>query len=63
VLGSPPRLATPAYLDEIGVAARALEQALGQSARSPFAQAMRGAAATVAGLELDVEDAYKVPLR
>jgi hypothetical protein len=63
VLGSPPRLATPAYLDQIGAAARALEQALGHSAQSPFAQAMRGAAATVEGLELDVEGAYRVPLR
>jgi len=63
VLGSLPRLATPSYLDELGAAARDLEQALGHAVESPFAQAMRGATATVEELELDVEARYKVPLR
>ena len=35
VLGTPPMLATPARLDEIGAATRALEVALGGAARAP----------------------------
>ena len=62
-LGQTPRLATPAYLDEIGAATRRLELALGESARSPFADAMKRAMATaVEELKLDVESRYKLPL-
>jgi hypothetical protein len=63
VLEPPPRLATPAYLDQLGAAALELEQANGRVSDSPFTEAMRAAALTVEGLELDVERAYKVPLR
>ena len=63
-IGRSPRLATPAYLDEIGAATRRLELALGQSTRSPFAEAMKQAmSTTVEELKLDVEDHYKLPLR
>jgi hypothetical protein len=62
-LGQVPRLATPAYLDEVGTATRRLELALGESARSPFADAMKQAlATTVEELKLDVETRYKMPL-
>jgi len=62
-LGPAPRLATPAYLDEIGAAARRLELALGSSAGSPFAEAMkRATASAVEELKLDVEAGYKLPL-
>ena len=55
----PPRLASPAYLDEVGVAVRRLELALGESMSSPFAQTMQTAAAVVDELELNVESGYK----
>jgi hypothetical protein len=58
-----PRLATPAYLDELGAAARKLEQTNGDMTDSPFAQAMRVATQAVEELERDVERGYKVPLR
>jgi hypothetical protein len=64
VLGAPPTLATPARLDEIGAATRRLEVALGGAAQgSPFAAAMKGAAAVVEALWADVERAHRVPLR
>ena len=53
-IGAPPRLATPAYLDAIGVAARRLEQALGEIGSSPFAEAMKNATAVIAELEPEV---------
>jgi hypothetical protein len=62
-LGRSPRVATPAYLDEVGAATRRLELALGESARSPFAEAMKQAMATaVEELKLEVETRYKLPL-
>lgn len=62
VLGSPPVLATPARLDEIGAATRRLEQALGGAAQgSPFAAAMRSATEVVEALLTDVERSYRVP--
>lgn len=64
VLGAPPTLATPARLDEIGAATRALELALGGAAQgSPFATAMKGASEVVEALWADVERAYRIPLR
>jgi hypothetical protein len=63
VIGAPPLLASPAYLDAVGAATRALEQALGATVRSPFAEAMKEAAPAVEALKQDVENAYKVPLR
>jgi len=56
---SPPRLASPNYLDAVGVAVRRLELALGQSMNSPFAETMKQASAVVDELELDVEAGYK----
>src|SRR5918911_3496411 len=41
VLGAPPRLATPSYLDAVGLAARRLEQALGDGGASPFATTLK----------------------
>jgi hypothetical protein len=59
VLGSPPRVATPAFLDEVGFATRRLEQALGDVARSPFAEAMKQAVGSIEELKLEVETSYK----
>jgi hypothetical protein len=62
VVGSPPQLATPARLDEIGGAARRLELALDPAAGSPFAAAMRAAQDAVDELVRDVESAYRLDL-
>ena len=59
VIGSPPVLATPQRLDAIGEATRRLEEALGESADSPFTHAMRGAAESVQAFTADVEATYK----
>ena len=59
VVGAPPRLATPAYLDELGAAARRLERALGSNGVSPFADAMRQAVAVVESLAAEVEQSHK----
>ena len=58
-----PRLATPAYLDEVGTATRRLERTLDESAASPFAEAMQGALGAVESLTSEVEENYKRPLR
>jgi hypothetical protein len=62
-LGSPPRLATPGYLDDLGAAVMRLEQALGNGAGSPFAAAMRAGSGVVESLSADVEAGYKRSLR
>jgi len=54
----PPRLASPAYLDTIGAAARRLEQGPG----SLFAEAMKQGSVAVEGLTVEVESTYKVEL-
>jgi hypothetical protein len=59
VLAPPPRLASPAYLDEVGAATRRLEQALGEMHASPFAEAMKQAVPTVEALTRDIEAHYK----
>lgn len=59
VIGAPPRLATPAFLDEVGAATRRLEQALGESGMSPFAEAMKHASRAVEDFTIDVEANYK----
>lgn len=61
-LGAPPRLATPARLDGIGIAARRLERALDPAAASPFAAAMQSAQAAVEELLREVEARYRLPL-
>ena len=57
-----PRVATTAYLDALGVAARRLEQALGEENGSPFAVALQQAMPAVDGLAAEVERRYKGPL-
>jgi hypothetical protein len=59
VLGAPPRLATTAWLDEVGAATRRLEYALGDSGQSPFAEAMKAASASIEDFVTDVEANYK----
>ncbi len=64
VLGAPPVLATPARLDEIGIATRRLEVALGGAEQgSPFAAAMKGASEVVEALQREVESSYRIGLR
>ncbi len=62
VLGTPPTLATPARLDEIGQAVRRLERVLDPTAPSPFAAAMQTAQAVVDELLREVESTYRLPL-
>lgn len=62
VIGVTPRLATTAYLDEVGVATRRLEEALGDSGLSPFAEAMKAASGSVQDFAIDVESHYKANL-
>jgi hypothetical protein len=61
-IGGPPRIATPEHLDAVGAATVRLEQALGNTGESPFAAAMKQAAATADELARDVEAGYKLPL-
>lgn len=61
-IGTPPHLATPARLDEIGLATRRLEQALDPAAPSPFTAALKGAQATIDELLKEVEGSYRAPL-
>jgi hypothetical protein len=61
-LRPPPRVATIAYLDDIGKAAASLEQTLGESGGSPFAAAMKNGVAAAEELAGRVERSYKVPL-
>jgi hypothetical protein len=56
------RVASPAYLDEVGAGARRLEHALGEQAGSPFAEAMKQAGLTVDGLVADIESHYRLEL-
>lgn len=62
-IGAEPRLASPAYLDELGEATLRLEQALGHNGGSPFAAAMKHAMGAVQLLAADVEGSYKRPLQ
>jgi hypothetical protein len=58
----PPRVASVEYLDELGLAAAKLEQALGQIGASPFAEAMKIGVAASEELAGDVESRYRLPL-
>jgi hypothetical protein len=58
-IAAAPRLASPAYLDEIGAAARRLEDALGGAGPSPFAEAMKQGVGVVDELAREVEAGYK----
>jgi hypothetical protein len=62
VVGAPPRVASPAYLDAVGAATLELEHALGDF-ESPFASALRSSTGAVDGFLADVETRYRVPLR
>jgi hypothetical protein len=61
-IGTPPRIASPGYLDEIGAATRRLEHALGSNGASPFAEAMKQGMAAVEALTAEVEQNYRRPL-
>jgi hypothetical protein len=61
-LQAPPRLASVAYLDAIGLAAARLEETLGELGGSPFAEAMKRGVAAADELADDVERTYKGPL-
>ena len=61
-IGSELRIASPAYLDNVGAATRQLEHALGEHTRSPFAEAMKQAGLTIDGLSADIESHYKLEL-
>jgi hypothetical protein len=63
VVGTPPRVASPTYLDEVGAATRRLELALGTNGGSPFAEAMTQGVGAVQALTAEVEAGYKRPLR
>jgi hypothetical protein len=56
-IGAPPRVATPAYLDEVGAATVGLERALGETS-SPFSAAISSAAGAVEEFVRDVERGY-----
>jgi hypothetical protein len=58
----PPRVASIAYLDDIGRAAAQLEHTLGESGASPFAAAMKSGLTAADELAGRVERSYKVPL-
>jgi hypothetical protein len=60
-IGEPPRVATPAYLDEVGAATHTLERTLGDLS-SPFAEALRAATGAVDEFVRDVERGYELPL-
>ena len=58
-LGRPPRIASPGYLDGVGMAVRGLEQALGQSGVSPFTEAMKQTPGAIEALTREVEAGLK----
>lgn len=60
-VGSPPQVASPERLDEVGSATRRLEEALGQGG-SPFAEAMKTSSSAVEELTTDIEANYKLAL-
>jgi len=61
-IGTPPQLASPDRLDEIGAATRRLELALDPAAASPFTEALKGSQGTIEELLQEVEQTYVVPL-
>jgi hypothetical protein len=61
-IGSPPRVASPAYLDAVGTATMALERALGQVGSSSFAEAMKATTGAVEAFVREVELRYKLDL-
>ena len=61
-IGTPPHLASPGRLDEIGAATRRLEQALDPAAPSPFTAALKSVQGTIDELLQEVESTYRVTL-
>ena len=61
-IGTPPRVASLGYLEDLGAAVRNLERALGDGVGSPFAAAMKSATGAIEQLTADVEANYKRPL-
>jgi hypothetical protein len=61
-IGAEPRIASPRYLDELGLATVRLEEALGRDGGSPFAAGMKQATGAVESLAAEVERGYKLPL-
>ena len=59
MIAPPPRLATPAYLDGVGLATRRLEQALGDTVASPFGEAVKRSLPSVDELKLEIESNYR----
>jgi hypothetical protein len=62
VIGAPPLVASPGYLDRVGSGAAALERALGDQA-SPFANALAASSGTVQAFVAEVLARHKAPLR
>ena|SRR5438034_3144712 len=62
VVGAPPRVATPGYLDDVGAATLELERALGEQS-SPFANALRASTNVVDEFVREVETRYGAELR
>ena len=61
-VGSVPRLASPAYLDQVGAATFALERALGEVS-SPFSEALRAGTGAIDAFVDEVERGYLTDLR
>ena len=61
-LAEEPRVATTAFLDELGARSRRLEHALGTESASPFGTAVQQALPAVEELAADVVRNYKGPL-
>ncbi len=61
-IGAPPTVASPARLDGIGQAARALERALDPTVASIFTAGMSSAQAAADALWHEVERSYRAPL-
>jgi hypothetical protein len=61
IIGAPPRVASPAYLDDVGTATLVLERSLG-NVTSPFSEGLRAGRGAVDEFVRDVERAYKLPL-
>ena len=61
-IAATPRVASPAYLDAVGFAARRLEQALGEIGSSPFGETMKAASPLVSELESEVLAGYRAEL-
>jgi hypothetical protein len=64
-IGTPPRVASTAFLDDVGAATLALEQALQHSSgelESPFASALRSSTGAMDAFLAEVETRYVLPL-